>query len=115
MGEVLAHALIAALFVINGAATARDPQPRRQKAAWLGNPPVAAVRANGVAMVVLGLILVTGWQHAWVAAGLMVLLALTTVGGHAFWRATGPERDRELTQFIKNTAVFGGLLLAALN
>ncbi|WP_418057632.1 DoxX family membrane protein [Pimelobacter simplex] len=115
MGELVARALIALLFVVNGAATARDPEPRRAKAAWFGNPPLLAVRANGIAMVLLGLVLVTGWQRPWVASALIVLLALTTVGGHAFWRAAdGAERSRELTQLIKNTAVLGGLLLLAL-
>ncbi|MBM7516889.1 DoxX family membrane protein [Nocardioides nitrophenolicus] len=115
MGELVARSLIALLFVLNGAATARDPEPRRAKAAWFGNPPLLAVRANGAAMVVLGLLLVTGWQRTWVASGLGVLLVLTTIGGHAFWRAADrAERGRELTQLVKNTAVLGGLLLLAM-
>ncbi|MGS2619721.1 DoxX family membrane protein [Micromonospora sp. LZ34] len=114
MGYVIARVLIALLFVVSGAATAMDPEPRRRKAEWFGHPPLIAVRANGIGMVVLAMIFVTGYHARWTAIGLMVLLGLTTIGGHAFWRESGPDRSREVTQFLKNTAVLGGLLAFAL-
>jgi uncharacterized membrane protein YphA (DoxX/SURF4 family) len=38
----------------------------------------------------------------------------TTLAGHRFWDAPDPETRRQQTiQFLKNVAMFGGLLLAA--
>ena len=56
-------------------------------------------------MVVLALVFISGYRQRWVAVGLMVLLGVTTIGGHAFWRERGDSRDRETTHFLKNTAI----------
>lgn len=46
-----------------------------------------------------------------------ILLAAFMVGAtlaaHAFWRAAAADRDRQLVNFLKNTAIIGGLLVAA--
>ena len=59
------------------------------------------------------------------AAGILPRLAasalagstvLTTIGGHRFWEAGDPqERGMQRTQFLKNAAILGGLLLTALD
>jgi hypothetical protein len=40
----------------------------------------------------------------------------TTLAGHAFWKPETPaDRAAQLTQFLKNVGLFGGLLLAAVD
>jgi putative oxidoreductase len=43
-------------------------------------------------------------------------LVPTTLAGHAFWNETDPQaKNAQRLQFYKNTSVFGGLLLAAVD
>jgi uncharacterized membrane protein YphA (DoxX/SURF4 family) len=43
-------------------------------------------------------------------------LVPTTLAAHRFWDLEEPaERSRQRTQFLKNTAIFGGLLVVALD
>ncbi len=46
-----------------------------------------------------------------------ILLALSLIGAtgaaHAFWRASSGEQNQQLEHFLKNTAIVGGLLIAA--
>ena len=40
----------------------------------------------------------------------------TTLGAHRFWEFTDPtQRSMQRTHFLKNTAITGGLLIAALD
>ena len=49
------------------------------------------------------------------ALALAMSVVPTTVAGHRFWEIEDPvQRARQRTQFLKNTAILGGLLLAAL-
>lgn len=44
---------------------------------------------------------------------LSVFLIGATFTAHVFWKATATDRDRQLAGFLKNHAIIGGLLLAA--
>jgi hypothetical protein len=40
----------------------------------------------------------------------------TTVAGHPFWEIDDPvKRSQQRVQFLKNTGIFGGLLVLALD
>lgn len=58
-----------------------------------------------------GLMLMTGWQARWAAAVIALFLIPTTLIFHAFWSADAASFQNQLTQFLKNLAIFGGMLL----
>ena len=58
-----------------------------------------------------GLLLITGWQARWAALALALFLIPTTLVFHAFWAADAAHYQDQLTNFLKNLSIFGGMLL----
>ena len=58
-----------------------------------------------------GLLLITGFQAGLAAAALALFLVPVTALFHAFWSADAAGFQGQLTHFLKNVAVFGGLLM----
>jgi putative oxidoreductase len=57
-----------------------------------------------------GILLIIGWKTRW-AAWLLVLFVLIAIGmAHRFWELEPPRRMAEMTNFLKNLAIIGGLL-----
>jgi putative oxidoreductase len=124
-----ARALLGGIFVASGARTVANPEPfvTRAKAVTdrvgplaerlnprLPTDAAAMVRANGAVQLVAGLMLITGRFPRPAAAALAGTMVPTTLAGHRFWEADDPtERIHHQTQFMKNLALVGGLLLAA--
>lgn len=78
--------------------------------------PVLWVRAAGAAQVVAGLALALGKAPRLSAAVLAASLVPSTAARHRFWEATDKqERSEQMTHFVKNAALGGGLLIAALD
>jgi putative oxidoreductase len=104
-------------FLWLGYEAAREPGNRVKLAAQIRIPhPELAVRANGGAMVLGGLGLITGVLPRWAAAGLVVSLIPTTLAGHAYWSETNPQaRKTGRIQLLKNLGLIGGLLAIALS
>lgn len=119
----IARPLLAAVFVSEGVSALRDPKPRAEKAAPLvksaaerfGTPddPVLVVRAGGGVAVAGGLGLVTGRAPRLSSLLLATTLVPTTITEHPFWEAPAEERSGQLTLFLKNAGLLGGLLLMA--
>ena len=111
LGEVL----LSLIFILGGSSTLLVPGPRAAQIARLHFPLAqVAVRINALGMIVAGLFLALGlWAQiaAWV---LVALLIPTTIFGHAFWLEDGLKRQEQLTHFIKNLGILGGLLLVTL-
>jgi uncharacterized membrane protein YphA (DoxX/SURF4 family) len=102
-----------AVFIGAGANNLRDPGERRaSQVAEIGLPnPETMVRLNGGAMLVGGLALATGVFPRAAATGLALSLVPTTYAGHRFWKETDPAtRQQQLTHFLKNLAIAGGLV-----
>lgn len=57
-----------------------------------------------------GLSLVFGFKTRWGALILLAFLAPTTLIFHDFWNLEGAERALQQIMFLKNLAIFGGLL-----
>lgn len=57
-----------------------------------------------------GLSLVLGYKARWGALILMIFLAITTYVFHDFWNLQGEGRDLQMIMFLKNLAIFGGLI-----
>jgi uncharacterized membrane protein YphA (DoxX/SURF4 family) len=104
-----------AIFIQSGISVLREPGERHKAAAKLGLPqPELMVRLNAVGMAVAGVALALGIKPRLSALTLAGLLVPTTLGGHRFWEEVSDlGRRMQRTQFLKNLAMFGGLLLFA--
>ncbi len=111
--ERLGALLMAGVFVHGGFNALREPGGRGQKAAKLGLPaPDLMVRANGAAMVIAGAALGLGIKPKLASLALVGSLVPTTLAGHSFWDEEDPRaRSTQLTQFLKNLGLIGGLLV----
>jgi len=113
MLKSLAQIMLAGIFVKGGADAFLHPGGRVDtvQAAGLQNPK-AAVELNGAAMAVGGMMLALDIAPKLAAVGLIGCLVPTTIVGHAFWKAEGEAAKKaQLTQFLKNLGLLGGLLL----
>ncbi|KKO62868.1 Inner membrane protein YphA [Janthinobacterium sp. KBS0711] len=75
--------------------------------------PIANILLVGVIVLEVGggLLLITGWQARWAALALALFLIPTTLIFHAFWSADAAHFQDQLTNFLKNLSIFGGMLL----
>jgi putative oxidoreductase len=70
--------------------------------------------ATIVLQVGAGLALIAGWQTRWAALLLAGLTLLINLYMHDFWNFyEGGNQQHEMQNFIKNTAIFAGLLILA--
>lgn len=73
-----------------------------------------AVRINGAVQFAAGTLLAIGWAPRLSALAIAGTLVPTTAAGHRFWEEDQPEqRMQQRIHFLKNLAMFGGLLIAA--
>jgi putative oxidoreductase len=112
----LGHILLSSVFISGGADAFLKPGGRVNKVADSGIPqPEQAVVFNGAVMVIGGAALALGIAPKLAATILLGSLVPTTIVGHAFWKEeTAAGRKHQLTQFFKNLALIGGLLLVLL-
>lgn len=112
--SLLTRAAIGAPFVWLGYEAVREPGMRVKMATDFGIPEQygqVAVRANGAAMVLGGLSVITGLMPRVGAAAVVGSMIPTTLAGHAFWKDTDPkQRKANIIQFLKNVGMIGGLL-----
>src|SRR5262249_8124696 len=106
---------MAAIFIQSGVSVLREPGERHKAAAKLGLPqPELMVRLNAAGMAVAATALALGIKPRLSALALAGLLLPTSIGGHRFWEEESEHSRRaQRTQFLKNLAMFGGLLLFA--
>lgn len=72
---------------------------------------VPALTVIGVVVELLGgLLLFLGIRVRFGAFILLIFLVCTTVVFHHFWLLQGSDKELQLTMFLKNIAIFGGLL-----
>ncbi|HEX6547625.1 MAG TPA: DoxX family protein [Candidatus Dormibacteraeota bacterium] len=125
--RLVARPMLAGIFIGGGLDVLRHPEPRAELARpvverlhdsleMLPGDPVAAVRANAIVHVVAGGMLALGILPRVAALTLAGSLVPTTFGGHRFWELDDPQqRAQQQSHFLKNAAILGGLLLAALD
>ncbi len=126
--RLVARPMIASSFVWAGVKNLQRPGPQAAKSEpiaervrpVLEKSPVpiptdtkSLVRVNAGIQVAAGAMLALGWfprAAALVLAGSMVP---TTLAEHAFWESDSvSERKTQLTQFLKDVSLAGGLLIA---
>ena len=122
----VARPMIASMFVIQGLDAFRHPAPLAQRSSPLLDKAIPAlglpndkellVRANGVTQMVGGIMLATGFLPRLGAIAIASSLIPTTLAGHPFWKEEdAAQRKTQRIQFLKNMAMMGGVLLAAVD
>jgi putative oxidoreductase len=106
------RALLGALFLISGI---NKTMAFSGVAGWMASAGLPAaefllVLTIGIE-VIGGLMLITGWKARWAALGLAVFLVPVTVIFHGFWSADATHFQDQLTAFLKNAAILGGMLV----
>lgn len=125
--RTVAGPMLAGVFIVGGLDVLSKPEPRARLAKPLvdkiastvpitPSDPVTAVSLNALLHVGAGGLLAAGILSRLAALALAGSLIPTTLAGHRFWEMEDPaKRSQQRTQFLKNTAIFGGLLVVALD
>ena len=117
MVAALGRAALGAPFIYLGYQAVKTPGGRVAMATKFGIPAEyaeTAVRANGAVMVLGGAAVATGLGARLGALAVAGALVPTTLAGHAFWNDTDPKaKAANLTQFLKNLGLIGGMLAVA--
>ncbi len=116
--------MLASIFIVQGFDTLRRPekvvktadpvvQPIAKRVSFVPDNTEQAVRLNGAVQFVGGTLLAVGWFPRLSALALAATVVPTTAAGHRFWEATDEQdRAQQRIHFMKNAAMFGGLLIA---
>ena len=125
--RALAQPLVGTLFLLSGLDVLRNPEPRAKVAKpvvdWVAEripaaprDPVAAVNLNATVHLAGGAMLIADVLPRLAALALAGSMVPTTFAGHRFWEHEDHmQRAQQRTQFLKNAAILGGLLLMALD
>ena len=115
--ELLARITLALIFIMSGADklffhTANNVQ--YMQAVGL---PLAGLLVYPTGLVELGggILLAVGYQTRIAAAALALFTAAATVLFHNFWAAPAEQATLQMIMFLKNVAMFGGLLLVVVH
>ena len=118
--------MLAGIFVYGGVDALRHPQAKAAVAGdvatavaeplGLPDDAVTLVRINGGVQVIGGALLAFGKLPRLASLALAASLVPTTSAGHAFWaEPDDAARADQTVQFLKNVAMLGGLVLAAVD
>jgi uncharacterized membrane protein YphA (DoxX/SURF4 family) len=128
----IARPLLAAPFVYGGISTLRKPQDRvpgarpvvekiaatadKQLPVQVPRDVEQWVKADAAIKVAAGTLFGLNRLPRVTALVLSASVVPTTLAGHRFWEHTDPtERFGQISNFLKNTGLLGGLLLAAVD
>src|SRR5215218_7547950 len=128
----IARPLLAAPFIYGGISTLRKPQDRvpgarpivekvaetadKQLPVHLSKDVEQWVKADAAVKVVAGSLFALGRLPRLTALALSASIVPTTLAGHRFWEHDDPtERFGQISNFLKNAGLLGGLLLAAVD
>lgn len=105
---------IAILFITSGWGKVMDFGGTAGYIASNGIPlPQVATAVTIVVELGLGLAIALGWQTRFAAAVIALWLIPTTLLFHNFWSAPADQAMMQQINFMKNVAIFGGMLLLA--
>lgn len=114
MVMLIGRVLMGILFVVPGI---RKAMSISATVAYMakGGVPMADVMVYGaIALEVLGgLALIIGWKTKAIAWILTVFLVVITLIFHSFWTFPADQVNGQLTHFLKNLAIIGGMLYIA--
>jgi putative oxidoreductase len=114
-GEWIGRVGLALIFLCNALGVVDQTRAAHELAAH--GAPVALVptliMAGRALQLVAGIALVIGWHERLAALCLALFLIPATLAAHDFWAYHGPELQGQLANFLKNVAMFGGLIFVA--
>jgi len=111
-GEWIGRVTLALIFLCNALGVVDQTRPANELAAH-GAPAALVptlIMAGRALQLVAGIALVIGWHERLAALFLALFLIPATLTAHAFWASPGPELQGQLANFLKNVAMFGGLI-----
>jgi len=128
----IARPMLAGTFIYGGIQTLRNPQSRvpgatpiveqiteiadKQLPVQVSHDVEQWVKINAGVHVGAGALLALGRFPRFSALALATSLVPTTFAGHRFWEHDDPkEKFGQTSNFLKNTSMLGGLLLAAVD
>ena len=110
--SLIGRILLAAVFLVSGFGKLSGFAGVAGAIASKGLP---AAQVFAVATIVIevgaGLMLVVGWKARWAAVLLAGFTAIVTFFFHNFWALPEAQKMMQQTQFLKNLALIGGLLM----
>jgi putative oxidoreductase len=127
IARMLGRQLMASIFIVSGLEVLARPEPRAKAAKPVVDAvasalpiaprdPLTAVGLNAMVHVGAGVMLAVGFLPRLAALALATSMVPTTLAGHRFWEIQDPaQRGQQQVQFLKNTAILGGLLVLALD
>jgi putative oxidoreductase len=123
--RAFARPMLAGIFAVQGWDMLRRPErlapmaepvvrPIAERVPAVPDNTVQAVRINGAVQLVAATLFGLGWFPRASALAIASTLVPTTAAGHRFWEVKDEqERAEQRIHFLKNLAMFGGLLIAA--
>jgi uncharacterized membrane protein YphA (DoxX/SURF4 family) len=125
--RTIARPLLAGVFIAGGMDVLANPEPRAKLAKPVvdkvaafvplaPSDPKVAVALNAAVQIGAGSMLAAGILARLAALALATSIVPTTLAAHRFWEQEDPaQRSRHRVEFLKNTAILGGLLVVALD
>jgi len=128
----IARPLLASSFIVGGISTLRNPQDRvpgarpvveqiadvadKQLPVQVPRDVEQWVRIDAAVKVAAGSLFALGRLPRLSAVAMSASIVPTTLAGHRFWEHDDPqERFGQLSNFLKNAGLLGGLLIAAVD
>lgn len=112
--DPLARILISLIFLISGVQMLMHFDSTAHMIGERGIPLATVATTVSILIEIGGAILIIiGWQTKLAAAIQFIYLIPVTIMYHNFWAAPPQLHDVQLTNFLKNLAILGGLLLLA--
>jgi putative oxidoreductase len=113
---LIARVLLMILFVISGWAKLTGFDGTVGYMTSLGAPaPMVAAAIAVIMEFFVAIILILGFYTRPLAFLFALFVLGTALIGHPFWNMVDPERAANMTQFLKNLSIVGGLLLLAVS
>lgn len=108
---LVARALLSLVFLVAGIGKIVDWDGASAYAASKGLVLIPLLLGVAIAFEIAGgLCLLAGLKAREVALSLLLYLAPVTLIFHAFWTYEGMERQMQMSSFLKNLAIIGGLM-----
>ncbi|NIE76213.1 DoxX family protein [Pantoea sp. Tr-811] len=113
---LIARVLLMILFLISGWAKLTGFEGTVGYMTSLGAPaPMLAAAVAVVMEFFVAIALILGFYTRPLALLFALFVLGTALLGHPFWNMVEPERAANMTQFLKNMSILGGLLVLAVS
>ena len=112
VAALLGRVALALIFVISGF---RKITTVAATSGYIASKGLPMPDALAVAAIVIelgaGLLLIIGWKTRWAALLIAFFLIVITPIFHAFWSVPADQMMMQQSQFLKNLAILGGMLM----